>query len=73
MAASPLYMLQNIHKVPQRIANEKPPHSPGLFSNAIFKRNTCRMNASEDFIKIIYSIDKSGTGVPEPPSLAMLT
>ena len=47
-------MLQNIHQVPQRIANEKPPYSPGFFSNAVFKHNTCRMNASEGFIKIIY-------------------
>ena len=47
-------MLQNIHQVPQRIANKKPPHAPGLFSNTVFKRNTCRMNAGEDFIKIIY-------------------
>ena len=46
-------MLQNIHQVPQRIANKKPPHAPGLFSNTVFKRNTCRMNAGEDFIKII--------------------
>jgi hypothetical protein len=65
-------MFQDVDQASERVADEKARHAPWLSDRAIFDLQPCGLHLRGTSDKLSTSIERSGTVVPDPPSVATL-